>query len=290
MAGDNDERMSKSAGSLEGFRRSQRRRRLLPTPTDPRQPSGSGSGVLGAHPVDPFLNDCPSGSALPPTSHASSGRETSTSGSSGTPSVPRHATTYREARQVGEGGRRQRPSTSPPRQERAILTAPQDLEPLTRSPQRRQAVGGNSPGPSRLPETAVTPSSAAGHLRAAVSPRAVGSSTAGSSRVVRPPSALGLLSQPSKPQFRRMRLGIETEFYLAAYNWELVADELNKFVKLLALEYNRQANLQHRMHDNLRIPGESDDYSKWSMVREGSIAGPRSPCKPRSIPKMSHRS
>lgn len=77
-----------------------------------------------------------------------------------------------------------------------------------------------------------------------------------------------------------MRLGIETEFLLAARHGDLATD-LNEFVRVLAANHNAKVGSRHRrMRRFLRDPEEEDDYKLWSMAYEQTNATGKSPCKP----------
>lgn len=106
------------------------------------------------------------------------------------------------------------------------------------------------------------------------SSRAVGSLQAAGP--VRPADSLS--SRPESA-FRKLKLGIETEFYLTACSSKHASQKLKEFVKLLAADYNSQPSIQHRMRGNLQAPGMPDGYQKWSLVFEATNATGQSPCE-----------
>ena len=112
---------------------------------------------------------------------------------------------------------------------------------------------------------------------AAASARAVEASTgAGPSK--RPPERTSM--SPSQSEFRSLRLGIETEFLLAARNPDHVRPRLDRFAEVLAANHNAYVDRRHpRMNSTLLAPNDPDDYRKWSMVYESTNWRDKSPCK-----------
>lgn len=78
-----------------------------------------------------------------------------------------------------------------------------------------------------------------------------------------------------------MRLGIETEFFLAPHQHSgLAASRLEDFVRILARNHNKEVWSQRpRMHHSMRLPNEPDDYTTWSMVQENTVATAEELCE-----------
>jgi hypothetical protein len=86
--------------------------------------------------------------------------------------------------------------------------------------------------------------------------------------------------RPSESDFRHLRLGIETEFLLAARNPHYNRPRLDHFAEILAANYNAHLGRQYpRMNSTLLAPNDPDDNTKWSMVYESTNWRDRSPCK-----------
>lgn len=87
-------------------------------------------------------------------------------------------------------------------------------------------------------------------------------------------------SGPSQSEFRHLRLGIETEFLLAARNPHHDRPRLDHFAEVLAANHNAYVGRQYpRMNSTLLAPNDPDDNTKWSMVYESTNWRDRSPCK-----------
>ncbi len=114
------------------------------------------------------------------------------------------------------------------------------------------------------PSQASTPSHVAGTSRASASSRTAKSSV------------------DPEGEYRYMRLGIESEFFLAALASEHNAAQLGSFVNILASNHNRAVGHEHpRMHHTLTAPYAIHDYSKWTMAEEPSLENSlKPPCKP----------
>lgn len=85
---------------------------------------------------------------------------------------------------------------------------------------------------------------------------------------------------PSHSEFRRLRLGIETEFYLAAYNRDLVKADFTGFTHALVNLYNIQVPPEHpRMHAYDWMPEFPEDHTEWGIDFEETNRRPNSPCE-----------
>ena len=96
------------------------------------------------------------------------------------------------------------------------------------------------------------------------------------------PSSAAMPRKRSRDTSSLIRLGIETEFLLAARRpAEQGASDLRQFARKLADNHDRKVRSEYpRMHQSLRLPKDRDDYKKWSMVYENSNATSGEPCKP----------
>ena len=122
--------------------------------------------------------------------------------------------------------------------------------------------------------------------------------TAASSRNSRPsqafaPSQVADPSRASAPprtakssvgpegEYRHMRLGIESEFFLTALASEHNTAQIGSFVNILASNHDRAVGHNHRhMHHTLAAPCAIHDYSKWTMAEEPSLEySLQPPCK-----------
>ena len=83
-----------------------------------------------------------------------------------------------------------------------------------------------------------------------------------------------------RPPVRKIRLGIEMEFLLAARSEEYERPYVDDFVELLAQNYNSQISKIHpEMVEYFMSDREENDYRKWSVVEEWTIGTQDSPCK-----------
>ncbi len=141
-------------------------------------------------------------------------------------------------------------------------------------------------GPSAIGHPALSPaaktSGAAGPSNSG--PRVVESAVAISEPAGRPKSASGrpgpAIVTRSRSQMPKMRLGIETEFLLAARHSAQRKMVVENFVEELAANYNRKARATGNvyMHSKILQAENKDDYSRWSMVHENSNATFGEPC------------
>lgn len=251
--------------SIERSRRNQGRR-LLPL-QQASQPPSTGVGInLGSLPaatvmdVDTQTPAAGRNAQQKPNRGARSGSPTS--GSTGSaPSFRRITAAFAESR-----------SQSP----RATIAAGVKIQSLLSSVPR--SITGYTASPP------MGPGPSAGLSR---SPSRCGEVGAGPSRVVGTRAPAGPSVGSHRPGFRKLRLGIETEFYLAAYNSALVKSNGEAFASGLAADFNTCVGPEHpRMYKFLRRPEDLDDYTQWSMVYDGSIWTQKSPCKPR-LPRLS---
>jgi hypothetical protein len=82
-------------------------------------------------------------------------------------------------------------------------------------------------------------------------------------------------------RFRVMKLGIETEFYLAAHNPIHNRGSLPDFVTVLAENYNKQIPVHHpRMLETIRPYRYTGPYDKWCLLKDESLGSNWLPCKP----------
>jgi hypothetical protein len=81
-------------------------------------------------------------------------------------------------------------------------------------------------------------------------------------------------------RFRVMKLGIETEFYLAARNPINNRGNLPDFVTILAENYNKQMPVHHpRMLQTMRPYSYTGPYDKWCFLKDESLGSNWLPCK-----------
>ncbi|KAF7505495.1 hypothetical protein GJ744_000742 [Endocarpon pusillum] len=119
--------------------------------------------------------------------------------------------------------------------------------------------------PRKIETLVQHPSSYLG-LRTAATSRVTGPSGASASRRNAEPSV------GHEGEYRFMRLGIESEFFLAALSSEHDAAQPGSFVNILASNYNRAVGYKHpRMHRTLAQPYSAHNYSKWTMADEPSL-------------------
>jgi hypothetical protein len=106
------------------------------------------------------------------------------------------------------------------------------------------------------------------------------SSGASSSSMAATANATTIIS--SEPQFRTVRLGIESEFYLEAKRPEAASHQIEGFVDKLAINHNREVRSEHpRMFPSLQQyrPPKGYDYTTWAMALDKSNENEKSPCK-----------
>lgn len=95
---------------------------------------------------------------------------------------------------------------------------------------------------------------------------------------VRQPESRSTAGLPS------LRLGMETEFLLAARHPDRHREDIRDFVRDLAVRYNRELRFpQPRMLQEIKLPADPVDYKTWSFVYEVSNATTREPCMPPSL-------
>jgi hypothetical protein len=81
-------------------------------------------------------------------------------------------------------------------------------------------------------------------------------------------------------EFRLMKIGLETEFYLAARNPINDRGNLPEFVTVLARNYNKQISVRHpRMLETMRAYRYTGPYDKWCLLRDESLGSNWLPCK-----------
>lgn len=87
-------------------------------------------------------------------------------------------------------------------------------------------------------------------------------------------------TSPDGSGIRSIKVGIETEFYLAARNPANDRARLEDFVTVLAKNYNQQIPPQHpRMLEKLRAKSYAGPYEEWCLVPERTLRSNRLPCK-----------
>ena len=211
---------------------------------------------------------------LPRGSQAAAGPMTSP------PKVPGpHAEPARPAGPAVRGGRGPSSTASLPRGRRATGTVVPGLDPPTSLPRGTDAAAASSTatgrqtatGPPKGPSRGATAGTASGSS-------AVPSSAAGSSRAAT--TSIG----PSGSGSRMIKLGVETEFYLAARNRSNSRDHVRDFADILAINYNAQVDRRHpRMWGMRKAQKEPENYTVWSVLLDNSILATASPCKPLSL-------
>ncbi|KAF7508046.1 hypothetical protein GJ744_009628 [Endocarpon pusillum] len=116
-------------------------------------------------------------------------------------------------------------------------------------------------------------------LPCALPTRRAEAATTSTSAIEASPGA-GSSKRPSQSQFRHLRLGIETEFLLAARNPDHNRPRLDHFAEVLAANYNAHIDRSRRhprMNSTLLAPNDPDDNKKWSMVYESTNWRDKSP-------------
>lgn len=105
-------------------------------------------------------------------------------------------------------------------------------------------------------------------------------------RRLAPLSALrdsGLLESSTSPYssgLRSIKIGIETEFYLAGLQKWLNHSSLDGFTAVLTRQHNQQVPVQHsRMQEYLRPYYYQGPYTEWCLVKEESLMSFGIPCK-----------
>lgn len=95
------------------------------------------------------------------------------------------------------------------------------------------------------------------------------------------PSTAARSSTYAKAEFRRMFVGIESEFFLSARCSEHNAAELKRFVEILAEKHNDDLLYQYsRMQGSLHHCSQHHDHAKWTMVEESTTGeAPKPLCK-----------
>ncbi len=94
-------------------------------------------------------------------------------------------------------------------------------------------------------------------------------------------STAGPSASPPGSVIRTIKVGIETEFYLAANNPEYFQETMPNFSVMLAEIYNEKVPRQHpRMRPNMRPYEFHGDYNRWCLVNDETVSTQRSPCKP----------
>ena len=121
---------------------------------------------------------------------------------------------------------------------------------------------------ARLPPPAQTRQS---HLTGAVSRPSAGRSY---------PKGVFLATSSTIPGFRWIKIGIETEFYLAEMEGEPNEDSFINFAMTFAEKYNQKVSLQYpRMRETIRPESYTGPYNEWCLVPESSLGSNCSPCK-----------
>jgi hypothetical protein len=96
-------------------------------------------------------------------------------------------------------------------------------------------------------------------------------------------ASCGLLDasvNPYEAKFRLIKVGIETEFFLAAPNPGLNHTTLEGFVAKLTQRHNEQVPRPHpRMLETLRPYNYTGPYTKWSLLQDSSLGSTSVPCK-----------
>lgn len=162
---------------------------------------------------------------------------------------------------------------------------------LRTSPAHGKLVAAKTSSSAPLPYAAVVPEAfnrqgTAGRPEAS-NTLATCAGPSGSSGPLMDLGAAGQSANPSGPEFRKMRLGIETEFLLEAFNPEHNTTELHRFVAILAKNHDERVNSRHpRMQRSLRQKFHRFNYAEWSIVTEPSIATGEAPCKCDPLPNF----
>lgn len=100
-----------------------------------------------------------------------------------------------------------------------------------------------------------------------------------------PPQAAGSSASP-RPRFsgRKIRLGIETEFVLAAHEKQNSHNIVGEFVNILARYHNWQVPSEHpRMWPSFYKTDLQKSYNEWAMVLDVTNRTLQEPCKPNSF-------
>lgn len=177
-----------------------------------------------------------------------------------------------------------RPALAASSQQQFTVTSKGQLSSIREDDRRRpdgssSLKGGSSEflrSSSRKAETQVQHPSPDSGLRTAAASRSPGPSRASAPRR-NAESSVG-----HEGEYRFLRLGIESEFFLAALSSEHDAAQSASFVNILANSHNRAVGYKHRrMHGTLDSPHGEHNYSKWTMADEPSLeCRVKSPCKP----------
>ena len=87
-------------------------------------------------------------------------------------------------------------------------------------------------------------------------------------------------TSPPESVVRPIKIGIESEFYLAARNTANSRDTLEDFIDILTAKHNRQLPAHSQMRRTLRPYEYSGNYyGKWCFVKESTIGTVHEPCK-----------
>jgi hypothetical protein len=208
------------------------------------------------------------------------------------------------AQSAGEAGPGQTPHTVVTRGStiRFVPTVGPDagLLPIPIPPQRPLTLLGPSTSSSRLPRPAAGSSTGRSPSRAAagsskdrrseiqpaadVSTGLIRVPDRGMGPLRMPPSSVAAerpsASLPDRAS-RKIRLGIEMEFLLAAKTEKHDRPSVDEFVGLFAQNYNAQvAEIHPGMVGYLMSGEEEHNYTEWSMVQEWTIVTQDSPCEP----------
>lgn len=114
----------------------------------------------------------------------------------------------------------------------------------------------------------------------AVPAQASGPKSGAKSGASRPPSKgpPGTTTRPDPldPTSAFFKVGIEAEFYLSGRNQE----DISRFVKLLAIDYNEKHAFEHpRMRESLRPQNHDGDFAEWCLTLDDSVKSTSWPCK-----------
>lgn len=88
----------------------------------------------------------------------------------------------------------------------------------------------------------------------------------------------------SSSGFRAIKIGIETEFYLAARSTKHFNHMIDDFAMTIAVNHNKQVQAPRpRMREGLRPYNYIGPYTEWCLVEEGSVGSEKSPCRPMTL-------
>ena len=106
---------------------------------------------------------------------------------------------------------------------------------------------------------------------------------------VRNPGLFESSTSPYSSGLRSIKVGIETEFYLAGLQKWRNHTSLDGFTAILTRQHNQQVPVQHsRMQEYLRPYNYQGPYTQWCLVKDESLMSFGIPCKWLSFESSKH--